>query len=96
MSAPAPFRRSGPVCTPGFYLPYHLVLHPSPGVRLPDVVGAVRLVTRFAEAEALARMWDAHHTGRAVVLTTYLERAEFLAARLAEWGLSVSLEMAAG
>lgn len=94
MSAPVPFRRSGPVVTPGFILRYHLVLHRSPGVPLPAVVRAVRQVTRFAEAEALTRMWDAHHRGRAVVVTTYLERAEFLAERLAEWGLRVGLEVA--
>lgn len=95
MSAPTPFRQPGPVVTPGFILKYHLVLHRSPGVPLPAVVRAVRRVTRFAEAEALARMWDAHHRGRAVVLTTYLERAEFLADRLAEAGLRVGLEVAA-
>ncbi len=94
MSAPVPYHRFGPVLTPGFIVPYHLILHPSPGVRLPDVVRAVRQVTRFAEAEALARMWDAHHSGRAVVLTTYLERAEFLAERLTDSGLAVSLEVA--
>lgn len=95
MSAPTPSRWSGPVVTPGFILRYDLVLHRSPDVPLPAVVRAVRRVTRFAEAEALARMWDAHHRGRAVVLTTYLERAEFLAERLAECGLKVSLEVAA-
>ena len=93
MSARLPSRRF-PVVTPGFILKYHLVLHRSPGVRLPDVVRAVRQVTRFAEAEALARMWDAHLRGRAVVLTTYLERAEFLAERLASSGLNVGLEVA--
>lgn len=49
-------------------------------------------MTRFAEAEAMNRMWDAHHRGQAVVMTTYLERAEFLAERLAEGGIRVSLE----
>ncbi len=92
MSAPLPSRRSGSVYAPGFIPKFHLVLHRSPGVPLPDVVRAVRRVTRFAEAEALARMWDAHHKGSAVVTTTYLERAEFLADLLAQGGLRVSLE----
>ena len=94
MSAPYPFRRSGPVLSPGFIRHYHLILHRSPDVPLLAVVRAVRRVTRFAEAEAMARMWDAQHRGRAVVVTTYLERAEFLAELLAEGGIRVSLEAA--
>ncbi len=92
MSAPTPFRRSLPAISPGFIRTYHLVMHHSPGVPLHDVVRAVRRVTRFAEAEAMARMWDAHHRGRAVVTTTYLERAEFLAELLSSGGIRVSLE----
>jgi ATP-dependent Clp protease adapter protein ClpS len=94
MSASFPFSRSGPVVSPGFIPKYHLILLRSPDVPLHVVVKAVRKVTRFAEAEALARMWDAHHHGWAVVVTTYLERAEFLAELLAEGGLRVSLEEA--
>jgi hypothetical protein len=37
-------------------------------------------------------MWVAYYRGRAVVLTTHLERAEFLAERFAELGLQTSLE----
>lgn len=92
MSAPSPSRRSAPAVSPGFIRTYHLVMHRSPGVPLHDVVRAVRRVTRFAEAEAMARMWDAHHRGRAVVTTTYLERAEFLADLLSAGGIRVSLE----
>ena len=92
MSAPTPSRRSGPVISPGYIRTYRLVMHRSPEIPLHDVVRAVRRVTRFAEAEALARMWDAHYRDRAVVTTTYLERAEFLAERLAEGGIRVSLE----
>lgn len=92
MSAPFPSRRSSPAVSPGFIRTYHLVMHRSPGVPLHDVVRAVRRVTRFAEAEAMARMWDAHHRGRAVVTTTYLERAEFLADLLSAGGIRVSLE----
>lgn len=94
MSAPTPFRRTGPVLTPGYCLNYHLVMHRSPEIPLPQVVQAVRRLTGFAEAEAVVRMWDAYHRGRSVVVTTYLERAEFLADRMAEWGIRVSLEVA--
>ena len=78
--------------TPGFHRRYKLILHDSGGTALMAVVRAVRDVTRFAEAEAMARMWDAHHRGRSVVLTTHYERAEFLAERFKERGLTVTLE----
>lgn len=92
MSAPHPSRRSDPAVSPGFIRTYHLLLHRSPDVPLHDVVRTVRRVTGFAEAEAMSRMWDAHHHGRAVVVTTYLERAEFLAELFGADGIHVSLE----
>jgi hypothetical protein len=70
MSAQFPSRRFDPAVSPGFIRTYHLLLHRSPDVPLHDVVRAVRRVTRFAEAEAMSRMWDAHHRGRAVVVTS--------------------------
>lgn len=77
--------------TPGFHRRFKLILHNS-DTGLMSVVQTVRDLTRFAEAEAMARMWDAHHRGRAVVLTTHYERAEYLAERFKERGLTVSLE----
>jgi ATP-dependent Clp protease adapter protein ClpS len=76
----------------GLLRQYKLILHRSAEAALPAVVRAVRDVTRFAEAEATRRMWVAYYRGRAVVLTTHLERAEFLAERFAELGLQTSLE----
>lgn len=73
---------------------YHLILHRPTDVPLPGVVRAVRELTHFAEAEATARMWDAHHAGRAVVLATHLERAELYVEQFAARGLRVTLEAA--
>jgi ATP-dependent Clp protease adapter protein ClpS len=96
MSNSSPFRRTdpgGPAAPPsGFFRRFRLILHRSTGTALPAVVRAVRDVTRFAEAEATTRMWDAYHRGRAVVLTTYYERAEYLAERFAAKGLTATVE----
>ena len=40
----------------------------------------------------MARMWDTHHVGRAVVLTTHLERAELYVEQFADRGLEATLE----
>ena len=73
---------------------YHLILHRASDKSLLSVVRAVRELTHFAEAEAMARMWDAHHAGRAVVLATHLERAELYVEQFAAHGLVVTLEPA--
>jgi hypothetical protein len=39
-------------------------------------------------------MWEAHHGGRSVLLTTYLERAELYAVQFQEHGLMVIVEPA--
>jgi len=70
------------------------VLHRVAGQGLLVVAAAVRELTRYGEAEAMARMWQAHHTGRAVVLLTHLERAELYVEQFLEKGLSASIEPA--
>jgi ATP-dependent Clp protease adapter protein ClpS len=56
------------------------------------VVRSVMELTRFPRAEATHKMWEAHHCGRSVLLTTYLERAELYVEQFASKGLSVMLE----
>lgn len=73
---------------------FRVVLHRATEHALLAVVRAVRDLTRFAEEEAMARMWEAHHRGRATVIETHLERAELYAEQFADRGLSVSLEPA--
>jgi len=56
------------------------------------IVRAVMDVTRLCKTEATHKMWEAHHSGRSVLLTTHRERAEFFAEQLAERGLKVAVE----
>jgi ATP-dependent Clp protease adaptor protein ClpS len=98
MSSSDPFRSAdgnpAEFHSPGFIRRYRLILHRTADSALLAVVRAVQDLTRFAEAEAMARMWDVQNLGRAVVLTTYFERAEFLVERFAERGLNATLEPA--
>jgi ATP-dependent Clp protease adapter protein ClpS len=73
---------------------YRVVLHHDPTVELMVVVRSVMELTHFPRAEATHKMWQAHHTGRSVILTTYLERAELYVEQFAERGLTTSVEPA--
>jgi ATP-dependent Clp protease adaptor protein ClpS len=97
MSEPYPPRPAGPGDTAGRsrgQLPqYTLVLH-GDNANLMHVVLGLMGVARFAREEAVTKTWQAHHWGRTVLLTTWLERAEFLAEQLAGWGLHATVERA--
>jgi ATP-dependent Clp protease adapter protein ClpS len=56
------------------------------------IVRSLMEVTRFPRAEATHKMWESHHCGRSVLLTTYLERAELYAEQFASKGLKVTIE----
>lgn len=56
------------------------------------VVRCVMELMRYPRAEATHKMWETHHCGRSVLLTTYLERAELFVEQFAERGLLVTLE----
>jgi ATP-dependent Clp protease adaptor protein ClpS len=73
---------------------YKLVLHHNADLDLMFVVRSLMELTRFPRAEATYKMWEAHHQGRSVLLTTYLERAELFVEQFAGKGLSTSLEPA--
>jgi ATP-dependent Clp protease adaptor protein ClpS len=73
-------------------LKYHVVLHRGAWQALMDVVRVVRDLTRFAEAEAMLRMWQAYHSGRASLVITHLERGELLVEQLTARGLHATLE----
>jgi ATP-dependent Clp protease adapter protein ClpS len=73
---------------------YRVVLHRDPLQDLMFVVRSVMELTRFPRAEATHKMWEAHHRGRSVLLTTYLERAELYVEQFASKGLTVSVEPA--
>jgi ATP-dependent Clp protease adapter protein ClpS len=71
---------------------YKVILHQSAIDDLMFVVRSVMELTRFPRAEATHKMWEAHHCGRSVLLTTYLERAELYVEQFATKGLTVSVE----
>jgi ATP-dependent Clp protease adapter protein ClpS len=56
------------------------------------IVRTVMELTRFCRAEATHKMWEAHHSGRSVLLTTYRERAELFVEQFTARGLHVTLE----
>ena len=81
---PQPQRRALP--------PYRVVLLQKACNDLMFVVRTVMELTRFCRAEATHKMWQAHHTGRSVLLVTYRERAELYAEQFAGRGLDVIVE----
>jgi ATP-dependent Clp protease adapter protein ClpS len=56
------------------------------------IVRAVMDITRFCRTEATHKMWEAHHSGRSVLLTTYRERAELFVELFADRGVQVAIE----
>ena len=77
---------------PPTLLCYRVVLHRVADQGLIFVVRVLRELTRFGEAEAMVRMWQAYHTGRALVLETHLERAELYVEQFSARGLSTTIE----
>jgi ATP-dependent Clp protease adaptor protein ClpS len=73
---------------------YKVVLHHDAARDLMFVVRSVMELTRFPRAEATHKMWEAHHSGRSILLITYLERAELYVDQFASKGLTVTVEPA--
>ena len=57
------------------------------------VVRCVMELTRFPRAEATHKMWQAHHNGRSVLLTTTAKAAELYVEQFAT-GIDVIIEPA--
>ena len=88
---PRPNRSEGPA--PARKVPrFKVVLLSDPAQDLMHVVRSVMQLTRFPREEATHKMWEAHHGGRSVLLTTYLERAELYVEQFAGYGLTVVVE----
>ncbi len=73
---------------------YKVVLQHDTVQDLMFIVRSVMELTRFPRAEATHKMWEAYHSGRSVLLVTYLERAELYAEQFASKGLKVTVEPA--
>ncbi|MBY0229143.1 MAG: ATP-dependent Clp protease adaptor ClpS [Gemmataceae bacterium] len=73
---------------------FRLVLLRNAAADLMFIIRSVMELGRFPRAEATHKMWEAHHQGRSVVLTTWLERAELYVEQFAEKGLRTAIEPA--
>ncbi len=73
---------------------YKVILHGRPDADLMFIVRSVMELMGFPRAEATYKMWTAHHTGQAVLLVTWLERAELYVEQFAGRGLATSIEPA--
>jgi ATP-dependent Clp protease adapter protein ClpS len=71
---------------------FKLVLLNDARLDLMFVVRTVMELTRFCRTEATHKMWQAHYDGRAVLLITHRERAEFFAELFDHRGLKVIIE----
>ena len=71
---------------------YKVVLHRHPSLDLMFVVRSVMELTRYMRAEATHKMWESHHNGRSILLSTWLERAELYVEQFADKGLVTSIE----
>jgi ATP-dependent Clp protease adapter protein ClpS len=79
--------------SPRKQLPYYKVVMVQNGVNdLMFVVRCVMELMRYPRAEATHKMWETHHCGRSVLITTYRERGELFVEQFAERGLAVMLE----
>lgn len=72
--------------------PYRVILHQNPTHELMFVVRTIMELTRFCRAEATQKMWEAHHSGRSVLLVTFRERAELYVEQFADRGLTTTTE----
>ena len=73
---------------------YKVILLDTADKELMFVVRTMMELTRFGEAEARHRMWQAHHCGRSLIFVTYFERAEFYVEQFTRRGLRVVMEPA--
>lgn len=79
---------------PGPLPPFRLILLPDNLNELMFIVRTVMELTRLCRAEATHKMWEAHHSGRSVLLVTHKERAELFVEQFAGRGLRVTIEPA--
>jgi ATP-dependent Clp protease adaptor protein ClpS len=74
--------------------PFKVVLLNNASQDLMFVVRTIMELTRLCRAEATHKMWEAHHSGRSLLLVTHRERAELFVCQFGERGLEVVVEPA--
>ncbi len=90
--SPPPGRAAGARSLPR----YRLVLEGGKGMDMIAAIRAVMEVLHLGRAEANHKIWEAHNSGRAPLLSTHRERGELYVEQLLARGLRVVLEPAAG
>src|SRR5205807_3354545 len=73
---------------------YRVILLKNAASDMMFVVRTIMELTRLCRAEATHKMWEAHHSGRSVLLLTHKERAELYVEQFAGKGLTVTIEPA--
>jgi ATP-dependent Clp protease adapter protein ClpS len=73
---------------------YKVILQNNAATDMMFVVRTIMELTRLCRAEATHKMWEAHHSGRSLLLITYRERAELYVEQFASRGLNVTIEPA--
>jgi ATP-dependent Clp protease adaptor protein ClpS len=73
--------------------PYKVILHNDDHNPIPHVVKALqKSVPGMSFGRATAIMWEAHTSGKAIVITCPLELAELYQQRLLSFGLTATIE----
>ena len=71
--------------------PYNVILHNDDHNPIPHVVKALqKSVPGMSFGRATATMWEAHTSGKAIVITCHLELAELYQQRLRSFGLTAT------
>jgi ATP-dependent Clp protease adapter protein ClpS len=69
-----------------------LILHANAAVEMMSIVRTIMELTHLCRAEAMHKMWEAHHWGRSALLATFNERAELYVEQFADRGLIITME----
>jgi ATP-dependent Clp protease adaptor protein ClpS len=73
--------------------PYKVILHNDDHNAMDHVVNALRKsIPGMSLGKAAAVMWEAHTSGKAIVITCPLELAELYQQRLLSFGLTATIE----
>jgi ATP-dependent Clp protease adaptor protein ClpS len=73
--------------------PYKVILHNDDHNGMDHVVQALqKSIPGMSLGKAVAIMWEAHTSGKAVVIVCYLEQAELYQQRILSFGLTATIE----
>jgi ATP-dependent Clp protease adaptor protein ClpS len=85
--------KKAPGRTPPRRLPnYKVLLHNDDENEMGYVVGCIRMLVALQKEEAVAKMWEAHLTGVALLTIVHKERAELYVEQFASCALTVTIE----